>query len=65
LNNVVSKETGASSKSLAGMTNVVSAAEELLDFLNCSLGFIYEKITASSPTDPVVIVHLEARHRTW
>ena len=52
-------------KSVAGMTDVVAAAEELLDRLNFSLAFVYDKITATKPSGPKFSISIESRHRTW
>jgi len=52
-------------KSLPRMAGVVSAAEELLDRLDFSLGFVFDKITSCNPTPPSFSVPVERRHRTW
>lgn len=52
-------------KSLARMTNVVSSAEELLERLNCSLGFAYAKINASRVAAPKLAVPQAAQHNLW
>jgi hypothetical protein len=51
--------------SVAGMSDVVSAAEELLDRLNFSLRFVYNKIAAGKVTLPTFCIPIEPRHRTW
>jgi hypothetical protein len=52
-------------KSVARLTNVVATAEELLDYLNCSLGFVYHKITATAPSALQFVMPVEDRHNTW
>ena len=52
-------------KSLSGMSDVVSAAEEILDCMNFSLRFVYEKVCSCEPTPPHFAFQIEARHRTW
>lgn len=52
-------------KSLARMSNVVATAEELLDHLNFSLGFVYEKIATISVVEPTFKIPPEPRHRIW
>jgi hypothetical protein len=52
-------------KSLARLTNIVATAEELLDHLNCSLRFVYRKVTTAAPTAVQFSILGEARHRTW
>jgi hypothetical protein len=52
-------------KPVARITNIVATAEELLDYLNCSLGFVYRKITAATVTAVQFSVPQELRHNTW
>jgi hypothetical protein len=52
-------------KSVARVANVVSTAEELLDRLNFSLKFVYEKVCASQPVQPAFKIAIEQRHNTW
>ncbi|MCK1408138.1 hypothetical protein [Bradyrhizobium sp. 76] len=51
-------------RSLAGMSDVVAAAEELLDKLNFCLKFVHGKIGACEPKISFLI-EAEKRHRTW
>src|SRR5260221_3688115 len=52
-------------KSLAGMSAVISTAEELLDRLNFSLRFVHRKTAMSKPTSLAFSCPIEPRHRTW
>jgi hypothetical protein len=52
-------------KSVARLAQVVSTAEELLDYLDCSLSFVCEKIKSAVPTPPGFSIQIEDRHRTW
>lgn len=52
-------------KAVARLTNVVATAEELLDYLNCSIGFVHHKITASTPTALQFSLPIQPRHNTW
>jgi hypothetical protein len=52
-------------KAVARLTNVVSTAEELLDYLNCSIGFVYSKVTVARPTPVQFAMPIEPRHNTW
>lgn len=53
-------------KSVSGMTDVVIAAEELLDRLGFSLQFVYEKISKCGPSYPAFQINIDPqRHRTW
>lgn len=52
-------------KSVARMTNVVSAAEELLDRLGCSLDFAYKKITGFTLSPPAFSIPPADRHNIW
>jgi hypothetical protein len=52
-------------KSLARMTGVVNTAEDLLDYLNFSLGFVCEKITGSGPVALKFNIAAEVRHQIW
>ncbi len=52
-------------KSIARMTDVVKHAEDLLDYLNFSLQFAFEKIENSAPQLPRFVFPISARHRTW
>ena len=52
-------------RSLSGMSDVVAAAEELLDRLNFSLGFVHTKISECEPSKLTFTVTIEKRHRTW
>jgi hypothetical protein len=52
-------------RSLSGMSDVVAAAEELLDRLNFSLQFVHNKISECTPTKPVFTIPADKRHRTW
>jgi hypothetical protein len=52
-------------KSVARMTNVVSAAEELLDRLGCSLGFAYRKISATNLAPPAFAIAPSGQFNLW
>ncbi|WP_316159303.1 hypothetical protein [Bradyrhizobium sp. SZCCHNRI3042] len=52
-------------RSLAGMSDVVAAAEELLDKLDFSLKFVHGKISACEPKSLSFVVVPEKRHRIW
>jgi hypothetical protein len=52
-------------KSVARLANVVATAEDLLDYLNCSLGFVYNKIKGASATPPTFTITVQPRHNTW
>lgn len=53
-------------KSVAGMTAVIHAAEELLDRLHFSLQFVYHKVSSCTPQAPTFLLPIEPkRHRTW
>ena len=52
-------------KSVARMTNVVGAAEELLDRLGCSLDFAYRKITATNLTPPSFAIAAHRQFNLW
>jgi hypothetical protein len=52
-------------KSVARMTKVVESAEDLLDRLNFSLRFVYEKICTCKAVPPAFTIAIEPRHRTW
>lgn len=52
-------------KAVARLTNVVATAEELLDYLNCSIGFVYSKITSATPTALQFATPVQPRHNTW
>ena len=52
-------------KSVARMTNVVQTAEDLLDYLNFSLGFVYQKVTDSSPAPLAFAIAIQPRHQIW
>ncbi|HXW48602.1 MAG TPA: hypothetical protein VEK31_04080 [Xanthobacteraceae bacterium] len=52
-------------KAVARLANVVATAEELLDYLNCSIDFVYHKITAATPTAPQFSFPIQHRHNTW
>jgi hypothetical protein len=52
-------------RSLSGMSSVVIAAEELLDRLDFSLGFVCGKIGESTPKKATFSIAIEPRHRTW
>jgi hypothetical protein len=52
-------------KSVARLAGVVATAEELLDYLNCSIGFVYRKITESTAASLKFLLPIEARHMTW
>jgi hypothetical protein len=52
-------------KAVARIKNVVATAEELLDYLNCSIRFVYGKITAAAPTPIAFSIPIEARHNPW
>lgn len=51
-------------KSVARTTKVVEVAEELLDHLDCSLRFIYEKISEANVSAPPFKRAIMPRHRT-
>lgn len=52
-------------QSVARMTNVVGAAEELLDRLGCSLEFAYRKITGVNPGPPSFAIPAANQHNLW
>jgi hypothetical protein len=52
-------------RSLSGMSDVVNAAEELLDRLNFSLQFVHNKISECEPAKPSFTIPTDKRHRTW
>ena len=53
-------------KSVAKMPGVVGAAEELLDFLNFSLSFVFKKVTECKLQQPRFLIAVEDdRHHTW
>lgn len=52
-------------KSVAQMAGVVSAAEELLERLHCSLQFSYQKISEASLTAPAFSVAQVGQHNLW
>jgi hypothetical protein len=52
-------------RSLSGMSDVVSAAEELLDRLNFSLQFVHNKISECQPAKLSFAITTNKRHRTW
>jgi hypothetical protein len=52
-------------KSVAGMSDVVTTAEELLDHLDFCMTFVYSKITDSSAVAPTFSIQPGARHRIW
>lgn len=52
-------------KSLARMTSVVDAAEDLLDYLNLSLDFVVAQIEGSSPTPLSFALPVQPRHNCW
>jgi hypothetical protein len=52
-------------KSVARLTDVVASAEELLDYLNCSIRFVYDKVDCAVTTAPRFVIPIEARHNTW
>jgi hypothetical protein len=52
-------------KSAAKISNVVATVEELLDYLDCALRFIYQRIKASTPIAPEFVYTIEPRHDTW
>ncbi|MCP1854487.1 MULTISPECIES: hypothetical protein [unclassified Bradyrhizobium] len=52
-------------RSLSGMSDVVAAAEELLDKLDFCLKFVHGKVAECEPTKLSFSVDAEKRHRTW
>jgi hypothetical protein len=52
-------------KSTPKLANVVATAENLLDYLDCAVGFVYQKIKDSRPIPPSFVVAIEPRHKTW
>lgn len=52
-------------KSLAQMAGVVSAAEELLERLRCSLRFSYQKISQATIADPTFSIAQNGQHNLW
>jgi hypothetical protein len=52
-------------QSFSRMTQIVHTAEELLDYLNFSLKFVYQKVTSSSVPAPRFTLSIEPRHHTW
>jgi hypothetical protein len=52
-------------KSVARMKDVVANAEDLLDYLDFSLAFVFEKIMNTNPQEPKFVTKIEKRHRTW
>ncbi|MCA6116894.1 hypothetical protein J6524_18685 [Bradyrhizobium sp. WSM 1738] len=52
-------------RSLSGMSDVVAAAEELLDKLNFCLKFVHGRVADCEPTKLAFSVEAEKRHRTW
>jgi hypothetical protein len=52
-------------KSVARVANVVATAEELLDYMNCSVAFACRKISAASAAKLAFTIPIEARHRVW
>ena len=47
------------------MTNVVATAEDLVDYLDLSLGFVCKKIEEATPSALKFSIGVGARHRTW
>jgi hypothetical protein len=52
-------------RSTPKLANVVATAEDLLDYLDCAVGFVYRKIKDSNPVPPTFTVAVEARHHPW
>ena len=52
-------------KPVARLNNVVATAEELLDYLDCSIDFVYQKIKDATPKSPHFSVQIEPRHNTY
>jgi hypothetical protein len=52
-------------KSIPKLVNVAATAEDLLDYLDCSIGFIYRKIKDANPVPPTFALAEEPRHNTW
>jgi hypothetical protein len=52
-------------KSVARMTDVVTHAEDLLDYLGFSLKFVYDKVSDAVPQELRFTVKIRADHRTW
>ena len=53
-------------KSVANTTGAVAAAEEMLDYLNYSLCFVFDKIVDAKPAAPSFVVKIDpGRHHTW
>lgn len=52
-------------KSVARTSNVISSAEKILDYLDCSLSFVCSKISESSPVPHSFGIPVQPRHRCW
>jgi hypothetical protein len=52
-------------RSLSGMSDVATTAEELLDKLNFSLEFVHTKISECTPAKLPFAIPSDKRHRTW
>jgi hypothetical protein len=53
-------------KSVARTTGIVTTAEEMLDYLNFSLHFVFNKIMDARPTKLIFAVAIDpGRHHTW
>ncbi|MGD9766240.1 MAG: hypothetical protein AB7U62_01230 [Pseudolabrys sp.] len=52
-------------KSVARMSQIVATAEDLLDYLDFSLGFVCGKIDDSAPAALTFAIPPASRHRTW
>jgi hypothetical protein len=52
-------------RSFNGMTKAVLSAEELLDRLDYSLGFVYQKIASARVLAPKFAIAIETRHHAW
>jgi hypothetical protein len=52
-------------QSLSGMSQVVHTAEELLDYLDFSLGFVHQKIISTPMPLLKFVVPVEPRHHIW
>jgi hypothetical protein len=53
-------------KSVARTSGIVAVTEELLDYLNFSLAFVFDKIMDATPARPTFAVPIDGvRHHTW
>jgi hypothetical protein len=52
-------------KSVARMTHVVYHAEDLLDYLDFSMRFVFDKVMDAAPQNPKFTHKISPRHRAW